>query len=357
MSFLLLLIIPVLFAVGLFLFTKNKISLKEFIIHLSVQALISVVSVFMIYNQNTGDSEVWAGKLVDKQRLKVRCSHSYSCNCRTVRSCSGGKTRSCSSRTVCSTCYRHSYDVSWALYSSIGSSLNVSRLDSRGLEEPPRWSRAKIGEPWFENRSYTNYVKGAANTLFKHKGQSKSLLKKIPEYPNRIYDYHRLDRAVNIKGSSINLSEFNNKLQKLNSRLGKTKQAVALVVFSKNESTDLSYAIKQKWIGGKKNDVIIIIDHDGQGNINWSEIISWSKSTYINTVLKDSIELQKKLDFDKILGIIEKEITSHFQRKSMEDFEYLKYDVEPTSEQLIWALIVGLLISLGLGYFFYKNDI
>lgn len=356
MEFLLLLTIPFLVALGFFVFTKGTITLKEFLIHVGVQMLVAGISVWNIYDSNTGDYEVWAGKVINKKRQRVSCSHSYQCHCRTVRTCSGGKTRTCTSSRVCQTCYEHSYDVSWFVYSSLDTRTSIGRVDRRGLRQPPRWTAVKIGEPWFETRKYTNYVKGASSTLFKHHGTSKKLLGQVPEYPGRVYDYYRINRATKSGKVNVNLHEWNHDLQELNSRVGPRKQAVVLVLFTNGQSKDYIYALKQAWTGAKKNDVVVVIDTDGK-NVNWIETLSWSKSTYFDIVLKDELNEIKVLDRLSILTTIENNIMKNFKRRSMKDFEYLKYDIKPTTSQLMWSLAIGLLISIGLGIFFHREDL
>ena len=50
-------------------------------------------------------------------------------------------------------------------------------------------------------------------------------------------------------------------------------------------------------------------------------------------------------------------IEKHYKKMNMEDYEYLKDNIEPPTWVLILAAIVSIGGSIGLTFFFYKNDV
>jgi hypothetical protein len=87
MAFLFLLTIPLLIAIGFFIFSDNQVTLKEFLLHVLIQCVIAGTSMAIIYHANVSDTEILNGTITGKARTKVSCEHSYSCNC--YESCSG----------------------------------------------------------------------------------------------------------------------------------------------------------------------------------------------------------------------------------------------------------------------------
>lgn len=354
MAFAVLFFIPALIAILFFTFTKSTITLKEFLLQMAIQAVIAGVSVGVIYNRNTWDTEVLNGQVSSKSRDKVSCSHSYSCNCYTT--CSGsGKSRSCSRR--CSTCYEHSYDVSWRVHSDIGSTETISRVDRRGLTEPSRWTEVKIGDAFSTTHSYTNYVKAAPDTLFRNRGLVKKYQDKIPNYPNNIYDYYKVDRMVLVGGSVSNLKQWNEQLSIINKEIGKQKEVNMVVVLAYNLPREYFHALEEAWIGAKKNDVVLVLGLDNQNQISWSDVMGWTSNELFKVKLRDKIMEIKTLDKDLVLGALKEETYKGFVRRSMKDFEYLEASITPTVTEWVVSVLIGIFVSLGIGVFLHRNDL
>ena len=97
---------------------KHTLTMVDFapaiVAALVVFLLLTAVRVGITANA-TADMLTINGAVTKKFKDTVSCSHSYSCNCRTVMS-SDGKTSS----TQCDTCYEHSEDYDWVVVSNIG---------------------------------------------------------------------------------------------------------------------------------------------------------------------------------------------------------------------------------------------
>lgn len=133
----------------------------------------------------THDTEILNGQVTHKEKNRVSCSHSYSCHCRTDSK----------GNTSCDTCYEHSHDYNWDVYSTVGE-LTIDRIDRQGAHEPPRWTVVMPGQPVAMDHGYTNYVKAVPESVFRVDTiYSKEKLKNIPVpgYPLNVYDYHYVD--------------------------------------------------------------------------------------------------------------------------------------------------------------------
>lgn len=353
MAFAILFLIPALIALVFFLVTKNTITLKEFMLQIAIQVVIAVTSVVMIYHRNTSDTEVWNGTVTGKQQVQVSCSHSYRCFCH--QSCSGsGKSRSC--HQVCQTCHEHSHDYNWQVDSTIGS-LNISRIDRQGVNEPPRFTAVKIGEAYSDTRPFRNYIKAAPDTLFRHQGLMNKFAHVIPQYPNQIYDYYRLDRTVVVNGSLSDTKQWNEDLSKINRDIGKPVGVNMIVVFAFNQPREYFYALQQAWIGGKKNDVILVIGTNSQKQVQWAEVMAWTTNEMFKVKLRDRIQDLKEINRSEIITALKEETQSRFKRRSMEDFAYLESSITPSVTEWMIGLIIGVVAAIIMGIVMHREDI
>ncbi len=319
MIFFVLLLIPVVLSVVGFIVLKG-VTWKEFLLQVAVQALIAGISAGAVSCANTHDNEVWNGKVTKKQRDTVSCSHSYSCHCKTV--CSGsGKNKSCSEK--CETCYEHFHDYDWDVYTSLGETIEIDRVDRQGTSEPSRFTAVVIGEPTSHIHSYVNYVKASPDTLFRHQGLKKKYAATLPAYPGHIYDYYRLNRYVTAGASVGDGHEWNDMLSRLNANLGSAKQVNVIVVLTK-QPHEWFYALEETWIGGKKNDIVLVTGVDDTGAPTWAEVMAWTTDPLFKIKVRDDLLDEGALSPEKVEGVLSRNITAFHKRKPMSDFEYLK---------------------------------
>lgn len=301
------------------------------------------------YYGNTHDVETWNGVITAKEKEKVSCSHSYSCNCHQV--CSGsGKDQSCSQ--VCDTCYEHSYDVNWFAKTSNGERVDVARLDSQGLDQPPRWSSISMGEPTSIPHSFENFIKGAPGTLFRKTGQDKKFA--VPSYPE-VYDYYRMNRLIADSGMLYDAANWNADLSQINARVGARKQVNAMVILTM-QPREFFYSLEEKWIGGKKNDAILVIGVDSDLKPIWTEVMAWVTDETFRVTLKNDILSLPKIERTSVLSLFEKDMMELYQRKPMHDFAYLKASIIPTTTQWAVILLIGILMTIGMLYVAINYD-
>lgn len=353
MAFGLFFIVPFIVSIILFVCFNKQITIKEFLVQTAVQLLLALIMIFSIYHVNTSDVEILSSEVTNKRSERVSCSHSYRCHCYTT--CSGsGSNKSCSEH--CSTCYEHSYDVDWIVDSGIGST-EIERVSRQGLEEPPRYTKVKIGEPFAKEHSYENYIKGNPETLFRKQGLVEKYQKHLPKYFGNVYDYYRINRFINL--SSFKTKNISDQIAIINKEIGSIKQGTVGVVIV-SQPRDYFYALQEHWLGGKKNDIIPVISVDTQGNIEWVEIMTWTTNPLFQIKLRDAILDLKQINdqnLDLLIDQIKINTLDHYKRKPMKDFEYLKASIRPTILQFTIGSIIALLVSFGLSYWFFKEDV
>lgn len=341
----------------LFFFVLETISLPELLTVLALQGLSAMTAAAICYYSSTSDEQVFNSYVTDKKQVLVSCEHSYRCNCVNVCSESCDSKGSCSQSCteVCQTCYEHSNDWDWDVFNAIGETITIDRIDRQGNNEPKRWTDVVMGDPTATVHSYENYVKGAPDTLFRHQGQKDEKVV-VPNYPLAIYDYYNLNRLVQVGSNLPDTGRWNNQLSELNAQLGAKKQVNAIVAVTKNKSPDYFYSLREAWIGGKKNDVILVVNVDDALKPTWANVMSWELNELFQVRLRDAVMAQDALTSDVTVSNFRAAISQYHQRKPMADFAYLKSSITPTTTQWVVSLFVQLLLLGGSLYFFHVND-
>ncbi len=355
LNFLLLMVAPLAVAVFCMFWFKGKVTLPEFAAQLAVPAVCMMLGLGAAYWQSTTDHELWNGRITGKSRDRVSCRHSYQCNCRQV--CSGsGKSESCT--TVCDTCYEHSYDIAWNIQASTGESLEIDGVSRQGLVMPPRWGAAFIGEPWSSSHSFTNYILANPDSvLLGGKGDLERFHDLLPTYPVNVFDYYRATHVINAGGVPVaDWPSWVWLMNEINGDLGVQKQVNITLLFVKTGDPKYTLALKDKWLGGKKNDVIIVIGSLDGNKIEFADVVSWSPAELFKVTLKDNITALGFLSRrDAIADTIRAEIGGKFERMHMKDYHYLVRSYQPSSGVMLFLVLFGFAASIGLGIWCVGN--
>lgn len=349
-----LLIFPICWPIIAKMIFHSTINWKEMLCNI----IVVVIFVLLIYSVSTAgktkDIEIWNGEVKNKVSEKVSCSHSYSCNCHQV-SCG----KDCTT-TQCDTCYEHDYDIDWRILTNVGN-FEIDRIDEQGLKEPPRYSKIVIGDPVASKHEYENYIKAVPDSLFNKSIDKLTAQEKqcVPLYPSNVYDYQYIDRILTVCGSKIpNEKEWNNELAKILKGLGPKKQANIILIFNGKYNPTFKYALEVSWLGGKKNDIIVIFYMSKYPTIDKIEVVSWTnKEIFKKKLSNDLMEIGNVSQISPIMSCIEMNTYKYFERRHMKDFEYLKDEILPPTWLLVLLFILSVAFSVGLTIFFHREEV
>lgn len=123
----------------------------------------------------------------------------------------------------------------------------------------------------------------------------------------------------------------------MNARLGISKKVNVIIVGFTDSDSYISEYQRAKWLGGKKNDLILCY---GNG---WAKVFGWTEKEDVKQNL-ETLLLDSKID-DSIIPLIESEIRSHYIIKDWKKFNYLS--VEPRSCHFTIYLIILLIVHVG----------
>jgi len=298
------------------------------------------------------DTEIWNGRITDKDHGTEGCCHSYPCNpypcgCDTNGNCS----------TCWQTCYVHNHDEYWNATASTGDTVYSNGCNAPGSDPPARWTKIRIGEPASVEHSYDNYILANPDTILRRAGAAERVKTPIPAYPET-YDHYRvkpfLAQGVHLPPQLVR--DLNDRLNEINAKLGARHQVNIVVVLAADPDPMYAEALSESWVGGKKNDVVVVIGAPNYPALSWVQVVSWTKAEEMKIAIRDGIMGQKTFDGAAAMAIIEREVKSRFVRREMREFEYLLDSIEPPTWVLILIFILGIAAAVGLARYFINND-
>jgi hypothetical protein len=303
------------------------------------------------------DYEMLNGTITHKGRQHDQYERTYDCNCRSV--CTGtGASQICQNK--CDTCYERHYTVKWFVDTTV-KQITVDAMDStssRVYQEPDpyRFTDIKIGDPVTVPHRYTNYIKAAPDSLFHASSNTVGMFTdKIPEYPNRIYDLYKLTRVISMGVSIPEIHLWNNDVSRYVGKVGPTKQVNLIIVFVNTADSNYIHSLAGKWIGGKKNDVIVAVGMPTYPRIEWVRVLAWTDNEEFKVRMVTDLEALGSLDRTAFMNVIKHNIDTLYKRKPMSDFKYLEYSFDPPWWVVVISLLVGILSAGGTTYYFYTQ--
>ncbi len=333
---------------------KTDITNKEALITLGVNVGISLLLVGALTGYKYSlvyDTELYSGKVVSKEKDQVSCEHSYSCNCR--QTCSGsGSSRRCS--RTCDTCYDHAFDYDWDVHTTLGR-ITIDRIDRQGVDEPPRFTQTRIGEPVAAERSYKNYLLADPKTLFVELPALQNTKFILPGYPET-YDYWRVNRAVGDLPKTLR-EEFNDYLANTLITLGPKKQLNVVVAVTKQPELYFS-SLMAAWRGGKKNDVILVYGVDSDLTIQWFKANSYAMGMGNKELLirLENSALGNTLNLAQLQTQIQV-IDKHFKRLSASEFSFKLQGVQTPLWVVCLLMVLNLAGSIGVSVYMKRNEL
>jgi hypothetical protein len=335
----------------------HRVQVYEVAIVTAVSAALTLVVYVAGSYIPAADVEMLNGQILRKVRDHGRYERPYNCNCTKI--CTGtGTSRSCYER--CSTCYETHYTVNWYVDTTVRQ-ITLHSLDSTsrsvyGAADPAAYVRAAVGDPVTVSHPYINYVKAAPDSLFHASAVSVGGFKdRLPAYPSQIYDTYKLDRVVTVGVAVPDQALWNRDISKYLGDVGPTKQVNLVIVFVNTNDSNYLHALEHAWIGGKKNDVVVIVGTTSYPRIDWVRVMAWTDVEEFKVRMTHDLESLETVDREIFMAVVTKHISNLYQRKPMKDFEYLADSMEPPLWVLLLSLIIGIGASLGISYYFYTE--
>ena len=340
---------------GLVLYMKyDNVSFYEFLGVGLLAFALSGIFHYISFSSMTDDTEIWSGRItsvVYHPRWVEKVQHTETDN--------KGKTHVSYSYTT--------HNKYWEAKTNIDSAENISeslfnQLSAKFGPISKQWvykSGFESGDhniyvcnnisnymvPISENRTFTNRIKGS-KTVWNYPEVPSDV--KVFEYP-KTSDWFRSNRLLGSAKTTISIDKFD----EMCARIGPAKQAnVILVGFDGNSTIEMGNYQESKWIGGKKNDIVVCYGGADSKRPTWVHVFSWTEKDICKINIRN-IFMNNSVD-DSILPLLEKEIYETFARKHFSDFDYIS--IAPPDWALPWYIGVVGIVQVCVWTYFFRND-
>ena len=299
-------------------------SKREYILPVGIVSTVLTVLIFIINiiisGFNSSNSEIRSGLVTGKEREYVSCRHSYECMCVNICTTDGKGNQTC--QKVCQTCYEHTNDWDYPVYTTIGT-YEIDTIDRRGINIPPRWAKVNVGDPVADKFRYKDFIRGSKSQLFSTQSFTDEDLTGIPGYP-KVYDYYHTKRVIDYANTGLD-SEMNRYLDNYLGLNAKSKQLniIAVIYRSYPPSSFEKFLFKAE--APKKNDVVVVMSIDSDNKIEWLKSTSFANG-FKNNELHANMSFTytgEKLDLKSFYSMVGM-IGERFNRVPMEEFRYLE---------------------------------
>jgi len=340
MTFLIVLLIPVVIAGSSFFLLPGTVTWKEFLLQVVLGVVVCAVGWQVARWGALRGTEHLNGRVTAKIADTQSC-----CHCTTVCD-SYDKNNNCtSSHDSCS----HSIDYYWDLQTSVG---KVPIESCSGWNNPPDvWVNASVGDPAVVDHGYTNYLLADENSLLIHPEVAK-YVDMVPEYPN-VFSKYKVNHVVGDLASSASLLQHS--MREINADLGAPNQVDITLLLTGIQDPAYAQAVEAKWLYGPKNSITIVAGLRNR-TVSWVRVVTFSKVEMLKVRLRDHLQ-GLSIDDPKFMNTIRQEIGSGFKRTAMADFEYLASTASPHNWSLALLILGEILISLGLAFWAHVKDI
>lgn len=197
--------------------------------------------------------------------------------------------------------------------------------------------------PVQEGRTWSNKVK-AAPSVFSFPEVPPTV--KVHEYPTS--NSHFVSKRV------INTNINTYKWDQLCAELGPFKKVNLIIINFPNNDESIAEWQRAKWIGGKKNDLVIChSSKDSSKPPTWAKVFGWTESE-IAKVNLEQVLLTTAIN-DSVIPKIREIVIRDYRIKDWKKFDYL--DVELPASLIIWYISIQILVCGGWFWISYKNGI
>ncbi len=346
-------ILPAIVGIFLYIFS-DKVIWLEWLGSTAIAFLCSAVIHFMIITSMCGDVETWSGQISKSVHYPRWVEEYIQVHTSTD---SKGKTR------VWTTVEHRTHSEHWEAETTIGDEHEISESFFKEISrnfnnlttEKPYKSGFDSGDPniyaAYNKSGFVYPITGIRHWKNKIKASpSVFSFSKVPkdipvyEYPPND-DWLKSDRLLG--NVPINISEFD----KMNTRLGPHKRVNVIIVYFANKDSSISKWQQSKWIGGKKNDLVICYGGQKNNKADWAFCFGWTEREQVKKNL-ETIFLENKID-NNLIPIIEQEIKNNYLIKDWTKLDYITIYPPIWS---YWVLIILMIITQGVFWYWANTN-
>ena len=363
------LLLPIFTILGLFIFAKGKLTFWEAAIIVVVPLIFIVIFKYSVTTYMVSDTEFWGG-WIEKAVYEEHWNEYIHKTC-SYETCSGtGKNRSCTTHYYdCS--YVADYPEHWTVYSNLGESYGVSRVDFERLATKfgnRVWVNMHRNYHTINGNAYYATYQGIEPTIepvvskrsYVNKVAASSSIFNFPDIPldqairENLFGYPELSGYNQKALLGFDDPQGEGKLENLNGIVGKWHQAKVFVLVWKNQPVEKAFRQQQYWKNGNKNELVINIGINDSAEIKWAYVFSWTDAQEIKQHTQSFVMEQKQLNVSQLADWLRAEIPKEWRRKHFKEFNYVT--VDPPTWAVIVTYLVSFLLTCGIGFWSVTNE-
>ena len=372
--------IPAITTLILYKIWKHEVVVWEFAIPFAVSVLLVGVSHLIIQNTTAQETEYWGGlvqkaEYYEKWNERVPCSHPKYCT-RTVTNADG------TTSTQTYQCgYQHPYDVKthpprWQVVDTNGIEISISQNRYSQLVEQfgnshfvdmnrnyhtidgdkyeARWDRSReTAEVTTTEHSYENRIRHSDHSVFNYPEIEPE---EIEQYG--LYEYPEVQRPYHLPvilggGSDMDLQDAEEEFQFLNGQLGPRKEVRVWVLLFEGQPREAGHMQEALWVNGNKNEFVITIGHQDE-QVNWAHVFSWSESERLKIDTRHFVEEMDELDLVELAEWLRPEILDQYERRSFEEFSYLR--INPPWWAILLVFLLTIAANIAVSWYVISNE-
>jgi len=358
-TFYLIALIPAILGLFLFLYSK-KISWIEWAAASVAGLLCSLIIHGIAIHGMTADQETWSGQFVKAIHEPEWIEEYQQRHTKEVTVGHDKDGNAITETKVWYTTEHRKHHEDWTAYADFGSGVeNSYSIDAAKFKEiadnfggiiveTPYKDGFDSGDPnIYVAYNKTGYIYPTTILRnFENKLKAAPTLMSYAPVPKDapVYDYpannnpFQSDRLVGIayKHFDINL------LDKMNSRIGPKRLInVILVEFGSDKSMHIAKQQEAKWVGGKKNDLVICYSLNANKKTQWAYCFGWSDANLIKRNMETLF--MSNLANNDLLVKIEEEVNKNWRKRSWHEFDYIT--IRPAPVYYVTLIIIMIIVQ------------
>lgn len=247
------------------------------------------------------------------------------------------------------TSYRVTYKSYVEICKAFGGQISKEKVYKSGFDggDPHIYNcqnRTGCIIPITDTRRWENRIK-AAPTVFSFIKVPKGI--PVFDWP-KTEDAFKSTRLLGSAANTISISEFDCMMAKL----GPVSRVNVIMIGFGNQDSSIAQYQQAKFIGGKKNDLVLCYGGGTPTEPKWSFVFGWTENELVKRNL-ESILLQYKVDTG-ILPIVEAEIKKNYKLKDWSKFDYISIEAPTWAYWVFFIVMIG--SQVGWYFFAYYND-
>ena len=363
-------IIPFIVAVFLLLFFRKETMWWEYLVLIGPSILLMIIIKLIMVSYNQSDTE-YLGDYITKIRhydewdewVHRTCTRTYK---------SGNTTRT--QTYDCS--YRRYHPEKWTYFNSKGEEYPIfykedfdfikNRFNSpmKFVDMHRKYHRidGDAQDYYWNGKEETSYTVTEPHTYINKVQKSKSIfgfeeISKKDAKEIGLYDYPYIERndQLPILSDSIVVDKKEiDAVRYVNGFYGEKYQFRLYVLLFKNQDIEISEKQRSYWVGGNKNELVVCLGFDDENKIKWCNAFSWCDTPTLEVKTESYFSEKDTLNLVNYTKYVREMLENdEWERKSFEDFDYIRAELSSTQE--IWLLILIGLYNIGISIFIVLN--